>query len=243
MTKTIKNAVMVFTLLAAIFLIFFCIELILVNRTTDDDDTTASASQTQDDGDDGDNEDTQNVDQQSDDTNGNGDVSDLADIYFPMPGEGTRFEMPMDGTDLTLVAYPDLDFFNLVDGEHEWLFVYPLGGTAALEISFDFIPPLVGISGLAENFLDIYVDGAQTRVRGEGYIGNSPLRGYAVIGEREDGMEFEAWIYSLESPDAGLAVTFIMQSENETQRVALRTIIDSMVMEGLEDEEEEGDAA
>ena len=234
MTKTLKNAVMIFTLLAAIFLIFFCIELILVNRNTDDDgDSDTLLSQTQENGEDENEQNLTNEDLPYDENGASHDIPAATDdIDIPMPVIGRRFEMPMDGTDLTLVAYPDLDFFDLIEGNYDWLFIYTLGGNASLEISFDFIQPLEGMSGLAERFLDGYLDGGESTVLGEGYIGNSELRGYAVIGQDEDDTTFEAWIHSLTgNPDAGLAVVFVLQFENEAQRAALHTIIDNMEME------------
>lgn len=243
MTKTVKNAVLVFTLLAAIFLVAFCIELIVVNRNTDnDDESVVSAGQTHEDGGEVDLQDYERGSANGDESD-NGEFDDISGatmtvtVYLegfdvPLPGYGPRFVMPMAGTDLTLVAYPDPDFFELFEGDYDWRFTYTRGGTASLEISFDFIQPLEGMAGLAERFLDGYLDGGESIVLGEGYIGNSSLRGYAVTGEREDNVTYEAWIHSLTgNPDAGMAVVFVMHFENEVQRAALHTIIDSMEME------------
>jgi len=238
MNKTVKNVVMVFTLLAAIFLIAFCIELILVNRDTDEEATPSGTIIQYDE---------QEVSPQDDEQNGengeengyNGEIVEIAraadDINLPVPGYGSRFLIEMIGTDLTLVAYADEDFFEYFEEDYAMFFVYTQGGSAALEVSFELIPP-EGMLHVAENMLIGFLDGGEPRVIGEGYIGNSSLRGFGAVGEREDGVSFEAWAHEVYGR---LAVRIIISYENEAQRAALHAIIDSMEMEGLEDDDEE----
>ena len=235
MTKTVKNIIMVFTLLAAIFLIVFCIELILVNRSTEngEDPATIEGSAQEENG-----EEEYGYDDQEfpngEEGYDNGEFDETFgmtdDVGFPMPMAGRRFEMPMDGTDLTLVAYADEDFFEYVAGDYSWYFVYTQGGSATLEISFELIPP-EGMSVLAGRLLIGFLEGGESRVTGEEYIGNSLLRGHGARGEGEDGVTFEAWAHELSER---LALRITVSFENEVQRAALHTILDSMTIEDIE---------
>jgi len=235
MTKTVKNIVMVVTLLCTIFLIIFCVELVLLNRDNDDDGTALVVS-----GDpaeeNGENGDGSNLEEElsGNESPNNGGENGTADevIIIPPPRDGTRFEFPMLGVDSTLAFYADETLFEFWEGEFDWLFVYAGGGRASLEIAFDFITPPGGISDLAGRFLYGYLDGGDSRVIGEGTIGNSDIIGYAVTGEHEeDGLIYEAWIHSLTgNPNEGLAVVFVMNYEVESQRAALLQIIDTLEM-------------
>jgi hypothetical protein len=252
MNKTVKNIVMVFTLLCVLFLIVFCVELILVNREAAQNDTGAAISASEpsqpDENEEGEEPANGNGEDNGNggDSNGdNGDANGGETIVIPVPQDGTRFELPMLGEDQTLIVYADESLFRYSEGEADWLFTYLGEGTASLEIAFDFITPPGGMERLAGVFLDGYLDGGESTVLGEQEIGESELRGHAITGEQADGdLTFEAWIHSLTgSMDVGTAVVFVMKYENEGQRAALYTIIDSMEMvddyEEYEEYEEE----
>ncbi|MCL2391567.1 MAG: hypothetical protein FWC66_03025 [Oscillospiraceae bacterium] len=240
MTRTVKNIVMVFTLIAAIFLVIFCVELIIVNRETTENgsEPTVSADTPDENGEDGMSEENGYFDSLEDwYLNGFGEEDgEFGEIIIPAPRGETRFEMPTLLDDLTLIAYADEGFFNFFEGEYNWLFAYASEGEASLQISFDLITH-EGIRALAGRVLLRHLDdGGQSRVLGERNVGASDIRGYAVISEAED-RTIEAWVHSLTgSPTEAIAVVFLITYENEDQREALFEILDTLEIISDDDE-------
>jgi len=244
MTRTVKNIVMAFTLLCAIFLVIFVVELILVNRDTGEDYNGSAIFNGQA---------VTNGAENGEEPNGPDELGEpaaigLGDELIIIPGEGTRFEIEMLDTGLTLVLYVDEGVFDFrpEDGEVEryWWFYYraddSITDRVALEVAIDFITPPDGIDGLASRFLDGYLEGADSIVRGERDIRNSSLRGVEVAGEREDGRIYEAWIHRLVERSAHeLAVVFVIRYDTDEQRDALYSILDTLYM--ISDHEPEYD--
>ena len=150
MNKTVKNIVMVFTLVTAIFLIVFCVELILVNRENERDSADASAAasggDSEENGENGEPDDQEPYDNGAD-TNGteNGDEGEQNGEETP---DASRFELPMllEEEAMTLIIYADEAIFDFEVGDRDdWFFTYTGDGQASLRISFDFISPAGGI--------------------------------------------------------------------------------------------------
>ncbi|MCL2227962.1 MAG: hypothetical protein FWB97_10140 [Oscillospiraceae bacterium] len=241
MTKTVKNIVMAFTLVATIFLVVFCVELFLVNREAGDSgaEATVSTEPPYEDGENGEPYDENDQEpQEGEPPHENGDEDEVPDPEGPeYPLEATRLELPMLAPELTLVVYVDESLFHVETGDFYWAFEYEGGGEASLRISFDFITP-PGIRSLAERFLYGHLDGGDSLVLGERFIGDSALRGFAVVGDHEDGRTYEAWIHSLTGDqDTGMAVVFVANFQNEEQQSAIHTILSSMEMHSEADEE------
>jgi len=244
MTKSVKNVVLVFTILCAFFLVFFSVELYMLNRSDDDERTGAAVSggRQDDDTENGSDPDSDENDPSEDeeppgDEGENGD-SQEQDGPEGSPG-GSRYELPMILEGLTLVLYADEEHFEHVHNEDADVFTYLDGGEASLFISYDFITPPGGINGLAGRFLQGYLDGGDSTVLGARQIGGSELRGVMVRGEK-NGETYEAWIHSLTgSTTDGLAVVFVINFESEEQRDALYSILDTMVMVTDEDDEDD----
>ena len=246
MSRLIKNALVVFTLLCIIFLVIFCIELIVVNWGSDSKESEPQISVVTSDGKgdktggpdtpdanpDG-NQLSDDVPKPSGDTGNNGNE--------PSQGEDNRvpkikhYLIPMLDDKHTLELFVDEELFSYSEGETQWKFTYTAGGKAEFEVASDFISPPKGVYGLADEFLDNYLNGGESKVSGEKQIGDSSLKGVFVSGEN-NGETYEAWIHKpLDGSDIGTAVTFVISYENEVQKKAICTILDTLEMYTDED--------
>jgi hypothetical protein len=147
-----------------------------------------------------------------------------------LPPTGRRHELPMLLDEMTLILYADEETFEFREDDYDWWFIYRGDGNASLEISFDYITPPGGMDVLVGHFLDPYLDGGESVIGGEGPIRNSSVRGFFVYGDN-NGESYEAWIHSLTgSLTEGLAVVFIINYQNDSQRIALHRVLDSLEM-------------
>jgi len=233
LSKTVKNIILAFTILCGLFLIVFSIELFLLNRGAGDEGEGPSLSAEAPDG------------TGNDGTVPGSDGSDPADADQPdgatepdgtgnQPGNtrpaptGVRRERPVS-SDTMLVFYTDGEMFEQIDSEQEDVldvFTYKGGGNAAIQISYVYI--ISGAEEYAADFLYHNFGVEMAEVGEEDYIGLSPLRGVPVAGAN-DGIFYEAWIYSLTDPELDkFGVAFVISYENNTQRNALYDILDSL---------------
>ena len=250
MSKTVKNIVLGFTLLSAILLAVFCIELVILNWDKGDggEEHTISntlppgaggitddpeAMETGQSGQDGENHETNG---EAGEGEGEGEGED-EDGSAPTPEDrrppqgSRRFELMMLDDENVLVLYADEALFELTAGETDWTFSLIGNSSAALEIVSDFVPPQ-GVDALAEIILLQYLEdgGGEPKVGGEQQIGQSTLEGVYVSGEKNE-ETYEAWIYGpLAGGENGLAVVFIINYETEEQKTALYAIIDTFEM-------------
>jgi len=241
--KTVKNVVLVFTLICIAVVAVFCVELVLLNReekeneqpslsTINPDEDGTPTPEPEDWG--------QLIESDPDDGDeANGDP-DEADELRP-PVEASLFVMPMMIDDRELLVYADEVLFDVIEGESDLLFIYEGDGEARLFIGFDFITPPGGMAELAPRFLYDYLDGGESRVLGDRTIRESAIRGTFVMGETEDETTtYEAWIHSLTgSNNEGMALVFVINYQNETQRDAIYDILNTMELTSDDDEEEE----
>lgn len=234
MNRTVKNVIIGFTFLCAVLLVFFSVELFLINRDTGDGGEPGSSIPT--DSPNG-NDDNGNV---SDDPNSSGaqgsetSPGQNGNTNAPespiQPPSGVRHELPMLSDEMTLVLYAEEGLFDYTEGELSWLFNYKGSGKASLEIVFDFVSPPGGFRSLAEKILAPYLEGREPLIGGEGRIRDSQLQGYYASGV-SDGDSYELWIHSLlESGDDGLVVVFIIHYENDIQKNTLYALVDTMEM-------------
>jgi len=230
MSKTIKKIIVVFTILCAMLLIVFSIELILINRDSESGGTEPSAQGSPPPGSGGDNDGAKAPDPGTPETaNGNGDAAHSGGAQ-PPPPLGTRHERLMPG-DSELVFYVQDELFEHTAEEQEAIydiFTFRDGGTAALEIRFVFMPQ--GVSVYASSYLEVDFDVAESTVYGEEPISRSPLRGFLITGTKA-GTTYESWIYTFSDPElVNLGISFIIYYQNEAQRSALYTILDTFEM-------------
>jgi len=236
MTKIVKNVIMVFTLVVAIFLVVFCVELILVNEGRNDnaEEIVAADNEPEDNnGNDSANDPAADSENGGEEAEENGQNAEI--ILSPPPPGTVRHELLMPEDELMLSLYVDEQLFDLWEGEFDWEFVYSQGGTASLEIAFYTVDPAEGFAALAERFLVPYLDGGDSTALGETAIGSSPLRGQGVTGESES-LTYEAWLVSL---SVRFALVFVIKYENQQQRAALYDIIDTFEMHSTVEEPEE----
>ena len=232
MNKTIKRVIVVFTILCAVLLIVFSLELILINRDTEKGNAEPSQSGNQPVGNGSSSQGAEPSGTNSPDTeNSDGDTAPTGGSQPPPPPPvGTRYERLMPD-DSDLVFYVDGDYFNHTETELEDIldiFTYRGSGTAGLEIRFVFMPQ--GVSAYAENFLELNFGVADASVEGEETISRSRLRGTFASGTG-NGTTYETWVYTFSNPEFdNLGVIFLINYQNETQRSALYTILDSLDM-------------
>ena len=240
MSKTVKNILIIFTLLCLVVLVVFVIELIVINRESADSGGSGQAlagttlDQT---------ENSQDVPAEtptgggsssigSGTVNGNSNSNSnnqQEGLGQPPAPTGKRYELVYSQTE-TLVIYADEELFEY-DPELEmaYKFTYKGEGTASLLISFTALP--LGAQRHAENFLDGDLDGNESHVSGEGSIRRSSLSGVLVTGVK--GAEtYEAWIHSIpdgdSDPSNDIGLAFVIQYSSDEQKNAIYTILDSL---------------
>ena len=223
MGKTVKNLLIIFTLVCMIMLVVFTVQLIRLNRNSDEGrgngqsvsegrpaETDATADEPTNSPEDGGN----STDAPPESTHSN---------PPPVP-VGRRYEMPVS-IDKLLVIYAQEELFEYEQMDSGDIFTYADGGNASLEVCLAYIP--MGAEASAENYLDGYLDGNDSFVSGTGPIKRSPLSGVLVTGVK-DGETFEAWIHTLEDNADDMGVAFIIRYSNDEQKNALYAILDTI---------------
>jgi len=233
MSRTIKNLVIVFTLICVIILVFFCIELIILNRDSGDEKTESPVLVNSPD---------ENVDNdnglEKTDTDPPVDTdppeeTDQNDENNPPEEQNQshaskQYILPLLDDVHTIVLYADEELFDFTAELEHWTFTYKEDGNASLYIASDFITPPGGIGALAKSILTGYLEGGGSSVRGEQGIGNSTLRGVLVTGNK-NGETYDAWINGpFGGGEIGHAVVFVANYQNEEQKAALYTILDTI---------------
>ena len=227
MSKTVKNLLLVFTLVCAIALVAFCIELFVLNSGAGEEGGPA-LTETPPDGDGGSSAGTESTPSgQAKPPPGTSSPgrTDPADTSPSRP-PGKRYELAMlDNT--KLVLYADKELFEYSEPQDVIQFTYTGEGSALLEIGYNWIPPQ-GVNALAERFLDGYLDGGESNVGGDGLIRHSQLNGVFISGVK--GAEtYEAWLHSSEDASFDdLVIYFIINYSSVEQRNALYSILDSL---------------
>ena len=241
MNNTIKNILLCFTLLCVIFLVFFCVELYMINADDDDGDLQSSAVATN-----GNLSSTEDIPDENDhpaggaDSSQNGsaevnqpddvqDNSEPTDAIDPSP-EATRYSFLLSvDTGARLVLYADDALFDFREIEgYAWIFSYQAGGNAQLDISFVTVQPQGGLIELAPNYLRNFLSDDEFTVEGERRIARSSITGIYSIGS--NGIDnYEAWLSDI--TDLGvdrMALGFVINYENDSQRDMLYAILDTM---------------
>jgi len=223
MSNISKNLLLGLTLVCAIVLIVFCIQLIVLNRgvnPAEQGPVISGSSQSDDPG--------------GEDTDEEGDgEDDISNANIPSaprpPPQGTRREVRVSQSNL-LIVYSRDELFDFEERDFDWWFLYTGGGLATLEIKHTMISPQ-GIESHALAFLEQYTGGADAVFNGEGSIGGSDLRGHHVTARRGN-ETFEAWIHIL--LDSDLALAFVICYENDQQKDALYEVLSTLTMEALQ---------
>ena len=246
MSKTIKNIVLVFTLICAVALVVFCVELFLINRDDAEPavpDQGAAAPN-------GGPGETQNGNgpalngggsQQNGEENGEQISSGPPDNPGrqdnpQQPSEGEQYNLPISNVSrVDLVLFADEELFDYEEFEgFSWQFTYSGDDSAALEIAFAFIRPQ-DEEGYISAFLYNYLDGGESTAPVERNVGNSLIEGMFITGINA-GTTYEAWIRSLsDMGEENMLLVFVVKYQNEAQKLAIYNILDSMLF-ALRDE-------
>jgi len=230
--------ILVFTILCAIVLMVFSVELILQNRNTEasDEGGEPSVSGDKQPGDGGDSgadpehggsepSGTEDGDSGGDDAGDGG--GRQPDRPRPIP-TGTRFEEPIT-LNSTLVFYADKELFNYTDPEmSDRLGIFTFRGDGIAELHIRLIAVTPDIKALAGGYMSVDFDVIETEVSDEDYIGLSQLLGVKASGYR-DGSNFDVWIHRFTEPgyeDLGLAFVIIYQ--NNALKDLLYDILDTL---------------
>jgi len=230
MSKTVKNLLLVFTLVCAIALVVFSVELILLNSgavTGEEGGPTSPATSPGGDSDSASKPEATSSAQNSPPAGTASSPGSTEPSVPPPPAPtGKRYVLPMLD-DSKLILYADEELFEHSKMQDADRFIYMDESSALLEIGFNWIPP-EGVKALAEVFLDGYLDGGESNVGGEGPIKRSKLSGVFVSGLK--GTEtYEAWLHRSEIAGMeDLAVYFVINYKNTGQRDALYKLLDSL---------------
>ena len=230
MSKTVKNLLIVFTLLCAIVLVVFTIELFLINQGTGDSRENSPALPEETPG-----EIEAPPGEQPPSTTGEGSAFWQTETQQPQQPSGQptgkRYELLYSPTK-NLIVYADEVLFEH-DSQMEMadMFTYIDGENASLLIRFTSLPQ--GAEKCAESILDGYLEENESTVGGLGPIKQSSLNGVFVSGVK-DGETFEAWIHSIPDSDSNISndigMAFIIRYRDNEQKSALYTILDTLAL-------------
>ena len=223
MSKTVKNLLLIFTLICAIVLVVFVIELIVVNKDNGAAEKAAAPPR-----------------------NASAETSESPSSPPPSPAgagapsvtntntgtqakqpdkqAGKRYELLYPGGE-TLVLYADEELFELYEMDSGDIFIYLGGGNASLEICPAYAPN--GAEACAETFLDGYLEGNESFVSGMSNIKRSELSGVFVSGVNGD-ETFEAWIQDMADSSDDMGMAFIIRYKNNDQKNALYAVLDTL---------------
>jgi len=231
----VRNTIIGFTILCAIVLVFFCIELVILNRDGGNGGEPAlSTNGSPADG----NEDSADEPEPPDtelptDT----DLPEVTDqdedagsaVGNNQSPTGKQYVLPMFDDVHVIMLSASEELFDYIDeGDPHWTFNYKGGGKAALEIGSDYITPPGGVRTLAEEVMSGYLEGGTSSVGGERKIGNSPLRGFYASGDK-NGETYEVWINGpFEGGDKGHAVVIVVNYNDKDQKDALYAVLDTL---------------
>jgi len=232
MSRTIKNLIIIFTLLCAMVLIVFCIELVLLNRGNNGRETGPAISDNTPAGNEGaaGEQEAAGAEQsgdteQSEDTDQNG--NDTTQEGQKPPPTGNPHEMKMLDDVNTLILYADEELFEYNEGEGVWTYIYKKHENASLEVSIGLLTPQGGVDELAAYIVKNNLDGSGS-TGGEKQIGNTSFNGLYISGEKNGGT-YEAWILGpLEGGLESQAVVFVVSYQNEEQKEAIYSVLDTL---------------
>ena len=238
MNKTLKNIIMVFTLLCIIFVIVFCVELFLLNRSSNRSPDPVVSTRDPDEPPD------ENLltfdDPAPDDPFGLEDpFNDLIDDDRTGPAvtpplTASRQSFLLSAGIAELVFFVDMELFERTDLGDGLFYSYLGDGNAGIEITFAFVHPQGGISAVADTWLHNYLDGADSTVEGERSIGRSPIRGTYVTGVNNNGETYSAWLRSLSDFESdSLALVVVVNYEDTMQSGVIYSILDTMFINML----------
>ena len=239
MSKTIKNALTIFTLICVIMLLVVIVELIRLNKGSADGEIKQSAPPTQQQTDNGssaespsDSSPQEGTSPQADTTDNNqSDETDDGTESLPplQPPTGTRYEMILS-TDLskTLTLYADEEVFEYSEmGESgDMLFTYR-GTDSKLEVCMVYLPAFCQ-SILEGEFLDrsVFIEG--TPVKELQQIGRSQVTGDYVTVADDEGVH-EVWVYFYQAETNGnIGVAFKLNYSEDAQKGAFNDILNSV---------------
>jgi len=221
MNKTVKNLILVFTLICAIVLVIFIIELITLNKNTGDGEPAAAESK--------------NMPAGIIESSANLLPSPAGNMSSPKGTSdarsqsqaqetGKRYELLYSLTE-TLVLYADEELFEHEEMDSGDKFVFADDENVSLEICPAYIPN--GTEACAETFLDGYLDGNESFVSGMSNIKRSALSGVFVSGVN-GGETFEAWIHNITNGPGDTGLAFVIRYSDNEQKNALYAVLDTL---------------
>jgi len=226
MSTTVRNLLLVFSLLCIIAIIVFSIQLIVINRPEKSDVAAEQSPPV---------ESSPGIStppvQTSTSTASSPPVEtpEQTTSTTPSPSTatptGTRCEMPLLPT-LTIVMYADEEIFDFTVWNLNYVFTYQGAGTASIEILIDYIPE--GLEARAQDILSNYTEGAESTIDGDVVIGRAMLSGVTATAMRGDDT-YVAWLGYLTESDA-MSLELIMQYRNEEQKEAIDALLATLEM-------------
>jgi len=213
-----KNLLLALSLVCAIAVIVFIVQLIVLNVGVDPRETgqVISGGAQQDSEENGDSE---NGDNDEEYPNG---IDTTVQAQRPPP-QGERYQfLVAEGT--RVVVYARENLFEYEDNDLNWRFAYTGGGDAALEISHISVSVQTAAAD-AMVFLNQLSGSSDSELIGVQSIQGSPLVGY-YVSVRHGGRMYEAWLHDLVNSD--LWLVFVINYENDTQRDALHEVLSTL---------------
>ena len=222
MSNITKNLLLALSLVCAIALIVFCIQLIVLNRGVEPREPGATISAGTKQGDEEPDPDAQPDGEGPDGENDNGDNNQTQNTPRPPP-QGERNELVIPG-DLKLIVYAREELFEYTKNDFNWRFEYLREGEAALEINL-IVVTLQGLASDADTFLANYTEGATPESGNDLSFEGLPLEGYFVTAQRGS-VTYEALVHPL--PDGEFALVFVINYQNDQQKEALYEVLSSI---------------
>ena len=230
MSKTIKNVLMVFTLVCVIMLVVVVVELFRLNKNSSATEikNTPPVNQQQ--------SESETPAESSGETDSQGNtsspspesetppVTETETTSYVTSATGKRYEMPLN-EESTLVLYAEEELFKYSElGDGDMLFEY-LDTSSSLLACMVFVPSSQSI--LSAGFLNNDIFAEDLTIKPMQQIGRSALLGDFVTITDEEGTH-EAWVHLYATEDHGeMGIGFIMNYSDDAQRDAFYAILNS----------------
>jgi len=241
MSKTIKNMLIIATLVCVIVFAIFCIELVVLNRSDDKEDdatggssiSTSSPAGNTASGPSG----NSSPQPQINAAPSSGAVVEPpveSPVESPIDRTGKRRYEWMYSTTKMLIFYANDELFDHTQMDEGDIFTYIDDENATLEVCLRGLP--LGVEACANEILSGYLDDSEAFISGTGPIRRSELTGLFGSGVN-NGETIELWIHTIPDGDNDafndLGIAFVIRYKDNEQKNALYSILDTLELEDI----------
>ncbi|MCL2078770.1 MAG: hypothetical protein FWH17_02885 [Oscillospiraceae bacterium] len=227
MKNIYKNSFMALTLICAVALIIFFVQLIILNVGVEPREFNSVISESTPTPGVPENDDLGNNIGQTDDGTSGG-LNGENQNNRPAP-QGEQYDIILsDSPRMNLIIYAEESLFEFVENDLSWSFLLSGTGNAKLDIAFALLPPQ-GVASEAEIFLNNRSGGNGAEYKGLlQSMHTVPIACYHVSDD-SGSVIYEAWFHPLDGSD--ISVAFIISYSTNDQRDTLYALLSTMEIE------------